>query len=168
MAQLQILINDAVQDASNSGWLIPLEDDTIAVAAGAVAVPADFAFIKEIRITATDIRIERHYWYMEIRATDPSFIFDPSVRPTGAATVTGWRRPTVYSEVGDTVDAGLEAFLRERGAAYALGYLAAGTSELDRYRGQHREMKMRDSLALLDSRPTQFKSNPVARYVPGR
>ena len=167
-AQLERLINDAAQDASSSGWMIPLEDNTVTVVAGAVAVPDSFVFVKEIRITATDIRVERHYWYMEIRSDNPSFIFDPSVRPAGAATVTGWRRPTIYSDAGDTIDAGLEAFLRERGAAYALGHMAAGMSELDRFRVQHRELKMRDSEALLERRPTQFKANPVARYVPGR
>ncbi len=88
--------------------------------------------------------------------------------PTGGATVTGWKRPTVYTVVGDTVDAGLESFLRDRAAAYALGFMAAGGSELDRGRLQARELKMRDSEALLARRPQQYEVSPIARYVPTR
>lgn len=167
-AQLLILLNDAVNDAGNSGWMIPIEDAAITVVEGAVAVPASFVFIKDIRITATAIEVARHYWRIEVVGGSSSFVFEPSVRPTGAATVYGWRRPTVYSAVGDTLDPSLESFLRDRMAAYALGFMAAGGSELDRTRLQSRELKMRDSEALLERKPQQYKVLPLARYVPER
>jgi hypothetical protein len=148
--------------------MLPIEDATITVAAGAVTVPADFVFIKDVRITSTAIEVAPHYWRLEEVSSSPSFVFEPSVRPTGAATVYGWKRPTIYTAVGDTVDVSLESFLRDRAAAYALGFMAAGGSELDRTRLQLRELKMRDSEALLERKPQQYKVLPLARHVPGR
>jgi hypothetical protein len=82
--------------------------------------------------------------------------------------VTGWKRPDTSYSVGDTIDPGLESFLRERAAAHALGYMAAGTGELDRYRQTFSEIKKRDSEEFLGRRPEQFKILPLARYVPER
>ena len=92
----------------------------------------------------------------------------PRATPFGAARVYGWKRPTVYTAGGDTVDPGLESFLRERATAYALKYMAVGQSELDRSRIQMSELAMRDSEAFLSRQPQQYKIMPRARYVPGR
>lgn len=167
-AQLLTFINDAVQDASNSGWYIPLEVSAITVAAGDVAVPASLVFVKDILILATKQRVERHYWTIEESGGVPKFVFDPSVSPTGAARVNGWRRPTTYVLASETADAGMESFLRDRACSFALGFMAAGTSELDRTRIQSREIKYRDSEELLKRMPEQFKISPIARRVPTR
>lgn len=174
-ANLLILINDAAQEASNSGWWIPIEDDesvTLANDDHEYNVPAGFAAIRELRLGAdADTIIARHYWRLRLNGTVPVFAFDPSwqnVYTAGEMKVTGWKRPNTSYALGNTIDPGLESFLRERAAAHALGYMAAGTSELDRYRQTFSEIKKRDSEELLGRRPEQFKILPLARYVPGR
>jgi hypothetical protein len=108
---------------------------------------------------------------MRINGGVAVFSFEPSWQVTytaGNMKVVGWQRPNVSYASGNTIDPGLESFLRERAAAHALSYMAAGTSELDRFRTQFSEIKKRDSEELLGRRPEQFKILPVARYVPGR
>ncbi len=169
-ARLITFINDASQDASNSGWYIPIDDAAVTTAADdvTIAVPGNLVYIKEILDDANLERLERHYWTMSLVGGDATFVFYPAARPIGASKIHGWRRPTIYTAAGDTVDPGLESFLRDRAAAYALGYMAAGQSELDRTRIQSRELKMRDSESLLQRQPNQYKIMPGARYVPGR
>jgi len=167
-AQLLIFINSASRDAGDAGWFVPIAGAAITVAAGAVAVPAAFSHIEDIRNVATNARVERHYWKLEIVTATPSFVFEPSVRPTGASTVHGWRRPTIYTADPDTVDIGLESFLRDKACAHALTFMMAGLSELDRARMQLSEVKKRDAKDFLDHIPVQYQLSPLVRYVPGR
>ena len=168
-ARLLTLINDAVQDASNSGWWIPDDDEAITTVAGAnVIVPTGMAYIKEILDDTAGDRLEQHWWKVEIVGGDAEIVVFAGATPVGASKIYGWKRPTVYTGGGDTVDPGLESFLRERATAYALKYMAAGQSELDRSRIQMSELAMRDSEAFLSRQPQQYKIMPRARYVPGR
>lgn len=135
-------------------------------------VPSTFVAIKELRLgTGWPEIIARHYWRMGINGSVAVFYFDPNWDATytaGNMKVVGWKRPNVTYSTGTTIDPGLEAFLRDRAAAHALAYMAAGMSELDRYRQTMSEIKKRDSEALLGRRPEQFRISPIARYVPGR
>ncbi len=172
---LLVLINDAAQEASNSAWWIPIEDSetlTLVDDTHEYAVPATFAAIKELRLgTNFDTIIARHYWQMRINGGVAVFSLEPSWQVTytaGNLKVVGWQRPNVSYSVGNTIDPGLESFIRERAAAHALAYMAAGMSELDRFRQSGSEIKKRDSEAFLARRPEQFEILPLARYVPGR
>jgi len=145
---------------------------TLAAGTDSYNVPANFVAIKELRLgTAWDAIIARHYWRMGLNGGIAVFYFEPSwdlVYTAGGMKVVGYKRPTTAYVVATTIDPGLESFLRERAAAHALAYLAAGMSELDRYRQTLSEIKKRDSEALLGRRPEQFRISPLARYVPGR
>ena len=175
-ARLIILIADASREAGASGWVRPVE---VAVADPTgdlkVDVPAGIAWVKDLRGSTDPLRptvVERHYWRMAMDSTTPAFFFESEYDTTYASLTSliaeGWDRPTVYTVVGDTIDAGMEAFLLDRAASHALRTMAAGGSELDRIRGQQSEIKMRDSQVFLDNIPEQFKVLPRSRHVPGR
>ncbi len=179
-ARLVTLIADASQDIDMAGGLVFLEDDeslTLASPTLSYTVPASFVAIRELRVEGAtagtyDRIIPRHLWQLRYDGAAPKIIFheDHGLTDTKKIKVVGWRRPTVYTAVGDTVDPGLDAFLRDRAAAYALSYMAAGGSELDRNRLQQRELKMRDSEALLQRYLTLQEEQlvPGTRRVPSR
>ncbi len=175
-ARLLILIADASREAGSSGWVRPVSinvDDPGADLQEAVGT--GIAWVKDLRRRADDDRdiiIERHYWRMAMNGTNPTFYFEAEW--TGkygaglALEAEGWDRPTAYTALGATVDAGMEPFLRARAAAHALRTMSSGGSELDRIRAQQSEMRMRDSQVFLDNIPEQFRLAPRARHVPGR
>lgn len=175
-ANLLILINDAAQEASAAGWWIPKDDDsTVTLASGThkYDVPAGFVAIRELRLgTNWDTIIARHYWWMAKGSDeDADFHLDPIWENTytaGTMRITGWKRPNTVYELAHTIEPGLEAFLRDRAASHALGFMAAGGSELDRLRTQASEIKKRDSEALLQRRPDFTRIIPAPRLVPGR
>ncbi len=175
-ARLIILIADASREAGASGWVRPVTVDVDDPSADLQAdVPSGIAWIKDLRGRSDADRptiVERHYWRMGMVATTPTFFFEDAYDVTytslSVLAVEGWDRPTVYTAVGDTIDAGMEAFLLDRAASHALRTMAAGGSELDRIRGQQSEIKMRDSQVFLDNIPEQFRVLPRARHVPGR
>jgi hypothetical protein len=172
-ARLVTLIADASQDADLAGGLVYLEDDeslTLASPALSYTVPANFVAIRELRIEGAtadtyDRIVPRHLWQLRYDSANPKIVFheDHGLTDTKKIKIVGWRRPTVYSAVGNTVDPGLDAFLRDRAAAYALSYMSAGGSELDRNRLQQRELKMRDSEVLLQ----RYLALQAEQLVPG-
>lgn len=179
IAQIQTFINSAVYEARSSGWLLPIEDDesiTFASNTYQYDVPADFAYVYMLRIendttspsTWNEI-LEHHLWDIRIDDGDPTFFIHRGVAlPVPMSLkVVGQKRLTVYSALATTVDPGVEAFLRARATASALGFISA-TGELDQQRlgmwAQHR----RDAELLLGRHPQEFRVRPSSKYVLGR
>lgn len=173
-ARLIILINTAAREAGALGWAYPLNDAavTLPTGDGIVAVPANYAWIDELRLDSGDIIVPRHYWKIRFDSGDGAIKMEDGWEnkfTPGSATVIGWKRvKSNYSAVGDTVESGLEAFLTDRTAAHALRTMTAGGSELDRMRAQQSEIKMRDSTQFLENIPNQYRILPSSRYVLGR
>ena len=174
-ARLLILIADASREAGSSGWVRPVEIDVDDPDTDLkVAVGSGIDWIKDLRgrnnADRTEV-IERHYWRLAMDGTDPALYFEAEWTTRYSLTdlaAEGWIRPTVYTALGNTVDPGMEAFLRTRAAAHALRTMSSGGSELDRIRAQQSEMRMRDSQVFLDNVPEQYRLAPRARHVPGR
>ena len=170
------LINDAARDAGSRGWLIPLSDNTSLTYVTSTfnySVPTDFAYIRDL--LDDDEVIPRYYWRLRFIASTPTIVFfgeASDIRITNASvlTVVGYKRPKAdYSALGDTVDAGIESFLRDRGLAYVLDYMSAGLSELDVLRERARERAFRDSESTLQQRQEEEERLvPTLRLVPGR
>ncbi len=175
-AQIILLINDAARDAASRGWLIPLSDNTSLTYVTATynyTVPASFAYIRDLLDDGDEI--PRHYWQMRLISSNPTIVFfgeaaDILITTASVLTVVGYQKPTsTYSATGDTVDAGMEAFLRDRALAYVLDFMSAGTSELDTLRASTRERVFRDSEILLQNRQQEEERLvPTLRQVLGR
>ena len=174
ITQTQIItfLNDAAQDASGQGWLIWLSDNTSLTfipATFSYAVPASFAYIKDVESTVAVIG--RHYWDLRLVSAAPVILFNSFFTiPTGAIKVTGYRRPTTaYVLTSETVDPGMESFLRERAASLALEMMSAGLSELDRLRSTQAERRFRNSELALERHVKYIERLvPALRLVPGR
>jgi hypothetical protein len=180
-AQLLTLVNDAVEDLKTSGVVLPLEDDeslTFLANTYEYNVPASFLHVQELLVENTsttpstwDERVPKHFWEMRIDAAVPKFFIHRGYAlPTAQRMkVVGQKALTVYSDLTDTVDPGVEAYLRERAAAFALGFMSAGQGELDRYRQGQSEIKYRNS-EILRTRlsPQEFRILPDSQKVPGR
>ncbi len=175
-AQIIQLINDAARDAASRGWLIPLSDNTsltYVTSTYTYTVPASFAYIRDL--LDDDALINRWNWDMRLISSNPTIVFqgeasDIRIANSSVITVVGYKKPKDdYSAVGDTVDAGIEAFLRERALVYTLDFMTAGTSELDRLRERARERAARDAeTMLLDRQEVEKRLVPILRQVPGR
>lgn len=175
-AQLITLINSAARDAGSRGWLIPVTESTsLSYTTGTYnyAVPAGFVYIRDL-LDDGDV-IPRNYWDLRYISSAPTIVFygeatDIRIETGSVITVLGYQKPTdTYATSGDTVDAGLESFLRDRAAAYALQFMSAGTSELDALRKDQRELKYRDSEIMLQNRrEIEDRLVPTLRQVPGR
>lgn len=178
-AQLLLFINMAVQDITNAGWLIYLEEDeslTEAATTFSFAVPATFAYINKIlrqnTVTSTyDEALDDNGWRLGLDAGVATLFFnelryDPF--PGGHLKIVGQRRPTVYTAGSDTIDAGLEAVLREGAAFYAFQFVAAGRSEYAGWRQAETSIAYDRFNRLLSYAPQQFRMKPNSRYVPGR
>lgn len=180
------MLNDAAQDAKNSGWLIVLEDDeSLEFAANTYEynVPASFAYVSELRVenTATststwDEVVPDHFWDIRLDSSVPKFFIHRGFAlPVGKAMkVIGQQRPTIYSSgttgLAETIDPGFESFLRDRALAFALGYQATAnpTLEIDRTRMALMDRAMVRSEAMLARHPQENRVNPSAVYVPSR
>ena len=174
-------VNSAARDARNSGWLVHLEDDeslTFAQDTWEYAVPATFAYVKELRVendttspSTWDEIIPDAYWAPpRIDAAVPKFFFiRPFMVPVGLKMkVVGQKRPTVYSLVTETVDTGMESFLRERAITYALSFIHSSMPELDAQRFAMWDRRRRDSELFLARHPQEFRARPSSWYVPSR
>jgi hypothetical protein len=186
ITQLQSFINDAAQDAKNSGWLIVLEDDeslTFVANTYEYAVPASFAYVTELRVenTATststwDEVIPDHFWEIRLDSSVPTFFFHRGFAlPSGRLMkVIGQQRPTIYSSgatgLAETVDSGFESFLRDRALALALGFQATAnpTLEIDRTRIALMDRAFGRSEAMLARHPAENRVTPNSEYVPSR
>jgi len=136
--QLLIFINDAARDASQRGWLIPLEEDeSIVLASGTYDydLPADFFIVVELQEEGEtggtfDVIILPHEWRLVLDTDIAKIRFDKRfsniITDGRALKVLGYHRPSSYVEADPApdVDAGIESFLRERATSYAARYLA--------------------------------------------
>ena len=179
-AQMLTFINDAAQDISASGWVVPDMDEAGLFATGTYeyAVPSGLAFIHEIRIESTvdtpstwDEIVPLHFWRIG-ELDDPKLNFHKGFPiPDGKLMrVTGQKRPTLYSATGTTIDAGMEPYIREAALASALSFQSAAIPELEQARSRFAlagEARLRAEQFLSRS-PQRFRQFPNARYVPGR
>ena len=177
--QVQSFINQAVYEARSSGWLLPMEDDeslTFASNTYEYAVPSDFAYVYELRVeddttspSTWNQIIEHHLWDIRINSSAPYFFFHRAmVLPVPQSLkVVGQKRLTVYSALATTIDPGVEAFLRARASASALGFISA-TGELDPQRFQMWSQHRRDAELLLARHPMEMRVKPSSVLVLGR
>jgi len=183
-AQLLDIIKDAAEDASNGGWLIELEDNeslTFTTGTYEYAVPASFYFLSDLYYESTVAGVYTgivlpHEWRLATNGAVPVIRFDKDYEsiPTGRKLrVIGWRRPTTdYDADGDTIDAGMEAFLRERSLSYSARYLARDGSQFARQNEQLfqdafgvSDKMLQERLIIQAKRMAEFQ---VQRQVPGR
>lgn len=181
IAGVRAYINAAARDASGQGWLLHLTDDeSLQFASNTYeyAVPASFAFIRDLFYEDASISeifddiIPRHYWHIRIDVgATPTFIIHSSwtlPAPNKKMKVVGFKRPTIYAAVTETVDVGMEAFLRDRAISHAYGFLATVSPELENVRLGLRDRKFAESQLLLDRHHQDIKVIPAPRLVPGR
>ena len=180
VAQVQTFINDAVQDARNSGWLLPIEDDeslTFLANTYEYEVPAGFVYIRELRIEDTSTtpvtwseEVPGHLWEMRVDGGDPMFFFHRGYAlPVGRKMkVIGQKNLTAYSALDDTIDPGMESFLRTRALYFALGFVSPVSPETDQQRLIKVQQAYRDSEFMLARQPMRFRVKPSSRIVPGR
>jgi hypothetical protein len=186
ISQLQTFLNMAARDAQRSGQLIVLEDDeslTWTSNTYEYNVPASFAYVSELRVenTATgtstwDEEVPYHFWSIRLDDSVPKFFISRGFPiPAGKLMkVVGQKRPTIYSSgatgLAETVDLGLESFLRDRAMSFALDFQATGnpTLEIDRTRLALGDRAFGRSEAMLARHPAENRVNPNAEYVPSR
>lgn len=186
ITQIQSFLNDAAQDAKNSGWLIDLEDDeslTWTNNTYEYAVPASFAYVSELRVenTATspstwDEVVPSHFWEIRLDSSVPTFFIHRGfpIPDSRLMKVVGQKRPTIYSSgatgLAETVDSGFESFLRDRALALALGFQATANPslEIDRTRLALMDRAFGRSEAMLARHPQENRVTPNAEHAPGR
>ena len=181
IAQMTLFVNQALEDAASSGWLIDLEDDeslTFAATTYEYSVPSSFAYIGSLRVENSstspatwDEHIPVPFW--EIRFdTDAKFYINRAWPiPVGKKMkVIGQRRPILVTGIGSTIEVGMEAFVRERAIAYALGFQSTGSAELsvDQSHIALMDRKMAHSERLLSLHPQEFRVTLNSEHVPGR
>ena len=177
--QLLEFINSAAWDAANGDWLIPNDDVSLATSASTYiyTVPTGIEYISDIWLESSttdqyDERILRNQWRLLLVAATPSVVFDSilwTITATRNLKLVGHARPTTeYTEETDSVDQGLESFIRERATSYASRNLA-------RQGGQHAQQyavlaqeAYQTSENMLTNRPEQYQLQLRSRVVPGR
>ena len=179
-AQILTFIQSAARDARSSGWLVYLEDDeslTIAANTWEYNVPASFAYVEKLMLEETingvstyTFRIPDNHWTIRFNGAVPVFSFYTltSLITDRRFKVVGQQRPTIYTAGANTIDFGMEAFLRERVLYYALRYISSGSSELARWRQQMALMAFQTSEQLLKRHPQEFRVRPSSRVVYSR
>lgn len=97
--------------------------------------------------------------------------FNTSIFPIDEGRIlsfTGQKRASEYALETDTVDAGLESFLRERTKYYAANSMVAGGSQLSQHRSRVAAQAFELSEDFLTAHPKEFRQRPRSIYVPGR
>lgn len=171
-------VNMALDDLSAAGWLLPLAEDvslTLAASTYEYAVPAGFAYIKRVEQASADgfydviDIVPDWYWYV---SNDANLVIRPTYHGElvdgRVLKIVGQKRPNTGVAGSDTIQGGMEAFVRERATKYAADYLAAGDSRLDGYRQRLAENLWAVSEKMLGSHPMEFRVKPSSVHVPGR
>ena len=170
-------INSAAWDAANNDWLLPKYDDSLETASSTYeyTIPSGFEYIHDIWIESStsdqyDERILRNQWKIGLVDTTASIIFD-SVLWTVVATrnlrVLGHKRPNTEYTDSDSIDVGLESFLRERAIMYASRNLSAHGGQHAQQYAAMGDRAMQISDIMLENRPEQYKLHFRSRFVPG-
>jgi hypothetical protein len=130
--------------------------------------------------TAFDYIIPRAYWRLKLQTggantttaalgSRPQIVFDSVLFSFTGGTplqIVGQKRPSVYTQGSDTLDAQMESFIVERATAYAARFLFA--------QGDHPHLNqvyhdsMNNSAAFLVRHPAEFRVKPSSTRVPGR
>jgi hypothetical protein len=131
------VVNDAIQDLSGCGWLLSLEEDESLVLVAntyAYTVPANFAYIKELRYEDTstspsvyDMVIPFEEWRLGFDGSAAKITFDSRLfrYTTGDhLKVVGQKRPSELSSDATALEGGMEPFIRERAISYAARTMA--------------------------------------------
>lgn len=175
-AQLLDFINDAARDAGNAGWLIDLDRSVIISSQNTdqFTVPANFVYILNIYNNSSPgaTRLEQFYWKLVLTGGTPKIYLDTRLTSqTNSITIEGYKRPSTYTSDTDTIDVGIESFLRERALAYAARYMARSGSQI----AAQYEQLFQDAFAVSDqilqqqlSRQLMMYNLREARRVPGR
>lgn len=180
-AQLLEFINSAAWDASNEGWLLNTQDESLTLTSADFEydVPSGFAYIHEIWQEATagtgvyPTFIPWYQWEIVLDAAgSPAIHFSrESFSITNAIDLRlkGQTRPTTsYTSALANIDAGMESFIRERAVAYAARNLSRhGGAHAQQYAALAQEA-MVTSESLLQQQAELFRPKLYARVVPGR
>src|SRR5574341_14061 len=156
--QLLTFINAAARDADVADWLVELEEDeslTLATATYNYNVPANFAIITEIKQEGAtsdlyDVLVLPHKWALALNGGVPIIRFNSTfftITNGKKLKLIGFKKPVTYTEDTDTVDVGIESFLRERATSYGAADLGRSTSGWAR----SYEQLFQDSFAVSES-----------------
>lgn len=174
------LFKMASQDARTAGWVLPHEDDesiTIADNTWSYGVPAQFAYVSELRISedinSTTVyltEIPKVHWEIRLDGGVPVFEFlnDSMLLTDRKIKVIGQRRPKVYNTGTDTIEPEFESFLRERALYHAYRIVGRTNSALADWRQRMSTQAWQTSEALLRDHPQQFRQDSSSVYVPTR
>lgn len=179
------LINQAVNDLTSEQIVLPLAEDETTILGAATytyTVPADFAYIKELRLESAvasgkyPTAIHPTLWRLTIETgTTPVIYFDENdftIVVGAKVKVVGQKRVAEFAigAGGDAVvvPVGLESFIRERAICYAAQIAAGGVSELSAWRRALAEECWQRSLFLLQRIPREYRPLPDAKRVPER
>jgi len=179
--QYGLLVNSAIDDLSGAGVVLPLEEDeslTFSTTTFQYNVPAGFAFIQELRLESSassgkyPTAIHPSLWTVVLDGAAAKFQFDENEAPMSTwnglkMKIRGQQRVPQLTGA-DTVEPGLEAFIRERTVAYAAEFVAGGESELAAQRRRLSEVAWERSERLLARIPPMYRISPDSKRVPGR
>jgi len=178
--QYGLLVNQAIDDLAAEQIVTPLaEDESLTLAANVwdYTVPADFAYIKELRLESAAASskypnvIHPSLWRLTIETTTTAIIkFDENeFTPTAGLhlKVIGQKRVAQLSGVL-VAEPGLESFIRERAIGYAADILAGGVSELSAWRRALVQEAWTRSNLILQRIPREWRPLPDSKRVPGR
>lgn len=172
-------VNMAIDDLAAAGWLQPMNEDVSLIALTDTfdyAVPAGFAYVRKLMQADSDgsyplsRTIPDFAWEMGMVSGVAKFHFAPELADLIdglAIKVVGQKRPTGNLAGGASIVSGMEAFIRERAAAYAAEFLAAGDSELSQRRAKLSDSCWAKSQAMLGQHPQEFRVKINSRVVPG-
>lgn len=175
-----LYIASAALDARNAGWYLHAEDSESLVVAEATweyAVPAGFAYIEGIYIEDTSggtsvyvQPISRVDYDIRLNGGYPVITFNSrwGLHVGRHLKIIGQVRPTIYVDENESIDRGMESYLRERAMYFAFRFLGAGGSELARWRQQMAIQAWQSSEVFLTHHPQEFRQAPDSIVVPGR
>lgn len=180
-AQLTACINSAAWDASAEGWVIETQDESLSLGSSDYEydVPAGIAYIHEIWMEAATgtgtypTFIPYYQWQivMDTSSTPAIHFSRDSFTPTASIDLRlkGQTRPTVeYSSETSNIDAGMEAFLRERAVMYAARNLSRKEgAQAQSYLALAQEAFQISEL-LMQQQAEFFRPKKYSRAVPGR
>lgn len=179
-SQWMLFMRSASFDARNAGWLVHLENDesiTLSSTAWEYEVPDGFSYISKIylqeTVNDTDVyvfEIPRSHWEPRLNGSTPviSFVTRNLLETDKKIKIVGQGRPNLLVSENDTIDLGMESFIRERTLYFAFRYLGAGLSELARWRQQMSQQAWQSSELFLQQHPQEFRVEPDSRLVLGR
>ena len=184
-------VNDLIQVDSEIMLVTALDSssaqETLTVTRGYFSTTAashDTAsdILRPLADTTYDYVVPRAYWRDKLQSggrndttaalgSRPQFVFDSayfSFTPGTPLQVVGQRRPTVYTQEADTLDAGMESFLRERTVVFAARFASLGGSAVANMRRVIGQEALALSEQFLRLHPQEFRVAPNSTRIKGR